>query len=85
MKTIKTQKTELRTIEFKSHTLGELFTILVLSNNDTFENENGFIFGGKIISIKDTFMNEVSNDDFKLVEFDFFKKIDSLNRKLLKL
>ena len=84
MKTIKTQKTELRTIQFKSHTLGKLFTVEFLVSNETSENENGYIYGGRILSIKNSNMFDVSIEDSRYIEFDFYQKIDSLNRKLLK-
>ena len=84
MKTIKTQKTELRTIQFKSHTLGKLFTVEFLVSNETSENENGYIYGGRILSIKNSDMFEVSRGDFTYIEWEFYNKIDSLNRKLLK-
>ena len=84
MKTIKTQKTELRTIQFKSHTLGKLFTVEFLVSNETSENENGYIYGGRILSIKNSNMFDVSIEDYRYIEFDFYQKIDSLNRKLLK-
>ena len=84
MKTTNTQITELRTIELKSHTLGELYTLEILSTANNFVNEHGYIYGGRILTIKDTYGNIVDKHDRNVVESEYWTKIDRLNKKLIK-
>ncbi len=82
MKTLTTIKTELKIIEFKSHTLGELYEIEVLYHNNM-SKINGQIQAGRILSIRDSLGNKIKGDDYKNVEYDFYNKVDSLNKKTL--
>ena len=82
MKTLTTIKTELKIIEFKSHTLGELYEIEVLYNNES-SKIDGYIYAGRILSIEDSWGNKIKGEDYKNVEYDFYNKIDSLNKKLV--
>lgn len=82
MKTLTTIKTELKIIEFKSHTLGELYEIEVLYNNEL-SKIDGYIYAGRILSIKDSLGNKIKGEDYKNVEYDFYNKVDSLNKKTL--
>jgi hypothetical protein len=84
MKITNKQITELRTIEFKSHSLGEVYTLEILSRANYYENKNGFIYGGRILTIKDTYGNILDKHDRNVVESDYWTKIDRLNKKLIK-